>query len=71
MTTGTIIGRRRCLVLTQRPTVRRTTWLNACESRVPLAAASASALVICGRTLSKTESSSAKPRDWISGPTTH
>lgn len=25
MTTGTIIGRRRCLVLTQRPTVRRTT----------------------------------------------
>ena len=70
MTTGTIIGRRRCCVLTQRPTVRRTTWLNACVSRVPFSAASASAAMIFGLTSSKTFSSSANPRDWISGPTT-
>ena len=36
MTTGMIIGRRRCCVLTQRPTTRRITCWNPCWSRVPV-----------------------------------
>lgn len=42
-TRGTIIGRRRSEVATQRPVVRRTIWLSAWVSRVPLDSASFSA----------------------------
>ena len=68
ITSGTIIGRRRSDWFTQRPMVRRTTCDSACWSRTPDFAASARAAAIFGLTSSKTRSSSANPRAWISGP---
>src|SRR5439155_8654990 len=67
-TSGRIIGRRRSLPPSQRPTTRRTTCRSWKLSVLPWSTACASADSICGRIPSKTSSPSAMPRAWISGP---
>ena len=60
-TVGTIIGRRRYVSLTQRPTVRRTICCSWCGSVMPSAAARSSASVTSGSTGSNAAGSSEKP----------
>src|SRR5437763_1301041 len=67
----TIIGRRRYVSLTQRPTVRRTICWSWCGSVIPSRAARSSASVTSGITGSNTAGSSEKPlADTVGPPTT-
>ena len=66
-----IMGLRRSLRLTHVPTTRRTTCCSWCVVwSVRFSTASSRASLILGMISSKTESSSATPRAWISGPDT-
>ena len=69
-TIGRIIGRRRKLLLTHRPRVRRTSCCTWNVSSTPSFSARSITCANSGRISSKTESSSAKPRAWMSGPLT-